>query len=327
MTVRVARAVGLVLAVTALAACSGGGDEAPPDGAASPRPTRGSDPTPVPYRAGPLEEILGWGEAPSSEQDVVSQVMWRENLVAACMAEQGFEYWPQVPAVDDVVYGDGPVYGTREFAELYGYGIWEAPSTSGGGISFTLDGSANMDYREAMGDAEREAYDLVLWGPVVDVSEDGRVTQRRGGCSEAADSSAGSETGYLVGVREEGLAFLEALGADSRLAEVDTDWASCMADAGFTGTSPIAAEARVAAERVAADGDLGGQDVVPQETVDEKAAAERRLALADLDCREETDWAARHRAIEITLQQEYVDAHRTDLEALVAAMEPVVRED
>jgi len=39
----------------------------------------------------------------------------------------------------------------------------------------------------------------------------------------------------------------------------------------------------------------------------EQATQERRLALADLDCQEATDWAARHRAIEIELQQECVD--------------------
>lgn len=57
----------------------------------------------------------------------------------------------------------------------------------------------------------------------------------------------------------------------------------------------------------------------PVEDSAEQAAQERRLALADLDCQEATDWAARHRAIEIELQQEYVDAHRTELDALAEA--------
>ena len=52
------------------------------------------------------------------------------------------------------------------------------------------------------------------------------------------------------------------------------------------------------------------------------AAEERRVAVADFECRETTDWAARHRAVEIELQQEYVDAHLADLEALVDAMAP-----
>ena len=57
-----------------------------------------------------------------------------------------------------------------------------------------------------------------------------------------------------------------------------------------------------------------------EEEVAAGAAEELRLAAADHACRAQTDWHARHRAIEIELQQDYVDAHRADLEALTEAM-------
>lgn len=86
-----------------------------------------------------------------------------------------------------------------------------------------------------------------------------------------------------------------------------------MREAGYDDDAPRVAEQRVIDEVTS----LGG---VSSADVDEYAAAERRLALADQDCRDATDWTARRRAVEHELQQEYVDTHRADLDALVAAL-------
>ncbi len=88
----------------------------------------------------------------------------------------------------------------------------------------------------------------------VAVSEDpndGSVL-REGGCSSAADTPIGDDIAYLVTVRQEAMDFLATIDQDSRLADVDAAWASCMADAGFADRSPRAAQERFLQEQLAA---------------------------------------------------------------------------
>ncbi len=265
---------------------------------------------------GPLEEYVGYAAAARTPEELVAEVARRENLTAACMAELGFDYEPQVPSVDEIQVSSGPEPGTREFVEAWGYGTWAAPAGGGGGsMSYTSSSDPNRERWEAMSDAAREAFDTALSGPLT-VGEDGGQF-RPGGCDSVGDVPAGPQAEYLTGVQEEARAFLAALRDDSRFAEVDAAWASCMADAGFTYDNPFAAQDAVFHEWFAEVDGTVGPDPAP---IDERAEAERRLAVADLDCQEETDWRARHRVVEVQLQQEYVDAHRADLDALAASL-------
>lgn len=317
---RRAGALGLVLAF-AVAGCTGDptprpsdpSDTAPPVDATETPPEPSAPPAP-----GPLEVYLGFSDSGETAEDVVVDVTRRENAVAVCMNGLGFEYEPQVPALDDVVALDGPVPGTRDFAEQWGYGAWtQPPGGTGGGFMFESSGvDPNWALREAMTESGREAYDTALWGPVTQQHEDGSQT-RQGGCWDVADAPVGPDAAFLAGVRDEAFAYLDALAEDSRFAEVDAAWASCMGDAGLAYPDPRAAQQdfwdQVTAE--SADG------VLDPAVAAEQAPEERRVAVADLDCQESTDWPARHREIEIELQQEYVDAHRADLDALAASLE------
>lgn len=212
----------------------------------------------------------------------------------------------------------GPAPGTREFVDQYGYGygLWRPAPGGGAGYIWSRGSNPNFDRVGTMSEAEDEAYELALWAPVTELGADGSVG-RDGGCSEEPDSPRGADAAWLVGVQEEATASLETLDQDTRFVEVDAAWASCMADAGFAERSPAAAEQRIwdGYEALVAGGTWPENDVVA-----ERADEERLLAVADMDCREATDWTVQHRAIEITLQQEYVDAHRADLEALAAAL-------
>ncbi len=140
-----------------------------------------------------------------------------------------------------------------------------------------------------------------------------------GACTAAGHFRDGEDAAYLRGVSEEISDYLEALarGDDPRLAEVDAAWASCMADAGYDEASPYAAEWRVIEETISMRD--AAPEGLPPDVVAERTTEERRLALADLDCRDATGWTTRRRAVEHALQQEYVDAHRADLDALMAA--------
>lgn len=313
----------VAVALVTLAGCSPGATQPAPDDV--PRsPSASASASAVPDDAppsqappGPLETYLGYTDELDSPETIAARITWRENLTAACMAEQGFDYTPVVPAVGDIELEDGPIPGTAEFVERYGYGIWTQPSSSGG-YHWARGVDPNEALVEAMSDAAREAYVLALSGPVISESADGSV-MREGGCASTADEPTSGEVEYLVEVRREAMAFLETIDQDPRFAEVHAAWASCLADAGFADRSPGAARQRVEAEFLEAlvDGAPPAPDVVSA-----GAAEERTLAIADLECRDTTDWSARHRALELEVQQEYVDAHLDDLEALVAAMEP-----
>lgn len=306
----------VVAALVLLAGCTGPEHEATPGpttssaGGATSSGTDEAPEEPAPDETGPLEELLGW-VADRTADDVVASIAYREEATAACMAAEGFEYWPAVPAASEVTEGTGASPGTPEFVERYGYGVWEAPA-EGAGLSVEIDDSRNGTYREGLSAAARGAYDEALMGPVVAEGPGGSIT-RSGGCSSAYENPGGAAA--PTAVREEAVAYLLALVEDPRFGEVDGAWAACMAEAGYTFRSPLAAEESVVTAYGEAVAD--GQPPTSAETR-EGAETEQRLAAADHACRAETDWAARHRAIEVQLQQEYVDAHRADLEALTA---------
>lgn len=292
----------VLVCVLGVSACGGAGpDHASPD----PTPTQSAAVTP-----GPLEEYLGWTGEKTKEQ-FLADLVWRENRTAACMAEQGFDYWPVVPAPQDVTQGSGPaLYGSAEFVAEYGYGIWDT-SDEAYSFGWTADGSANQDYRAAMSAAEAAAYDEAYMGV-----DDGTGV-RQGGCIESADLPQGDDATSLTTIRDDAIAFYDGISGDPRMAEVDAAWASCLADQGYTFADPQAAQDSVSEQYMAATSD---GTAPPPDVVAAGHEAEVRLATADHACRASTDWTRRHREIELELQQEYVDAHRADLDALAEAL-------
>ena len=87
----------------------------------------------------------------------------------------------------------------------------------------------------------------------------------------------------------------------------DAAWSACMSEAGHDVASPDEAEQQASAAVTFITDDPEVQE------------AEIALAVADLTCRDSTGYTESTRAAWHTLQQEFVDAHRDQLEALVAA--------
>lgn len=275
-------------------------------------------PDPADAGRGPLEEYLGYYGFATTPEELLAQVVWQQEHIAACMAKEGFEFTPQVPPLDAIEY-EGLDPTEPGFAEEYGYGFWLGPREGvGGGFTYLTEVDVNLQRRDAMSDVEREAYDTALQGHVVEEDASGTVV-REGGCLDRLYDPAGPDAAYLAGVRDEARAFLEAMPDDARFDDLNAAWAACMAEAGYAYASPDAARAEFADE-VAAEAADG---VWPErEVIQERAGRERRVAVADRACQEEMDWQERHQAIAVELQQEYVDAHRADLDALAAAMDP-----
>lgn len=309
----------MLAATLILAACSSGDSddgEAEDPVAQTPSPVASAAAPPEQAPLGPLEAYLGYTDEIDTAESIAARVTWRENLTATCMAAQGFEYVPFVPRPDEIEYEEGPIPNTPEYADDYGYGLWRPPAS--GGFRWERGEDPNDARINALSESGRAAYDDALLGQVISESQDGSIV-RDGGCAGAAETPVGEETAYLVAVRRDAQEFLASLWTDSRFAEVDAAWASCMADAGFADRSPDAARQRIEQALLDATADLDGlapEPAVVQEGFDE----ERRTAMADLACRDETDWTALHRAIEVELQAEYVNAHLADLEALAGAV-------
>ena len=301
-------ALGLAL-LLALAGCGAG-----PSAAPGPSPVDPGAPL------GPLELYLGGDVGGQTQADVAAELARSEEAIAACMAEEGFEYVPGVMVPGSFETSDDPLRGTREFAEAYGYGLWRQPAIEPGQHTYMIDTSGSSAYRASLSPEAQAAYDVALMGEATDLG-DGTVSYDGIGCMARSELREGPEAAYLRGVQEEVADYLQSLwdGDDPRLAEVDADWASCMRDAGYADDSPRAAETRLLDEMLAVF-EAHPDAPLAAGVTEAGADAERRLALADQDCRDATDWTARRRAVEHELQQEYLDAHRADLDALVAAL-------
>ncbi|MGN8246507.1 hypothetical protein ACTHAM_000171 [Cellulomonas soli] len=269
---------------------------------------------------GPLDVLLtqlGGGDPTVAEDPAaaaVDQVRVQEDRIAACMTALGFQYTPQVPDVSAVHISEGPLHGSREYVEQYGYGVTNPPSEEAGSMSWELGVSPDWDYLNSLTPAGKDAYDEALWGPVTSRETDS--VGRAGGCREAADLSAAGEP--FAAVRQEAGEFLAALDDDPAFAELDTAWSRCMADQGYVYGSPHASEmsfrdryqALVDPQTLVAD--AAGTDALAEE--------ELATARADLACQDETGYAAQHAAIAAELQQEWLDLHRAEVDAWVDAV-------
>ncbi len=301
----------LVVVTASVAGCSPAG--------AGPAPSTGPIVAATSAPLGPLEAYLGAGDLGRTQGEVAAELAEHEEAIAACMAQEGFDYVPVVMVPGSFEASDDPLRGTREYAEAYGYGLWHQPEIEPGQYTYMMDTSANVAYRESLSPEAQEAYDVALMGQPTDLG-DGTVSYDGVGCMETSALRDSAEAEYLRGVQQEVSDYMQSLwdGDDPRLAEVDAAWASCMRDAGYDDDSPQAAENRLLDEMLATY-EAAPDAPVAAGTIDAGAVTERQVALADQDCRDATDWTARRRAVEHELQQEYLDAHRADLDALAEA--------
>lgn len=112
----------------------------------------------------PLQEYL----SPSSTgagADEANQAKEKkaQEIAAACMADQGFDYVPFVYPMSSTMVLDDTDYSSRAWAEKYGYGI---STVDAFGTSSTAESvnDPNQAIVDAMSEGEREAYYQALYG-------------------------------------------------------------------------------------------------------------------------------------------------------------------
>jgi hypothetical protein len=316
-------------ALVLLAGCSGSDGKA----AAS---SDGAD------RESPLTEYLSavyGGDLSPEEQErqFAEQQEQQEELVALCMQEEGFEYTPN-PASGGFQSSDGTEWkpDDREWVAQYGYGAVNSPFTEEPPPEEEYV-DLNAEYVASLSESEQAAFYEALYGPAPDeeqMSEDGSVEYdwTTAGCQGAAQHEVAGED---ISQSEEFKPLFDAINelyedmtAWPGMADLDGEWAACMEAAGHGGhATQVDAQNSVFDDlneiyesvEMPDDGSAGGEP--DRAALDALAEREVALALADLDCREEVDYADRNEEIIREVEQQFIDDHKTELDAMVAAAE------
>ncbi len=174
----------------------------------------------------------------------------RQQIIAECMAEQGFEYIP-------VDYGDSFFFGgidegidptSREWAETYGFGFTTFAFEDEGFEEQAEEWvDPNQDYVDGLSEGARDAYYEALYGtpPEYDPSmteeeydqlfEENPELFAPQGCDgeawEATNSYAQLDDVYFA-LSDEFDELYERVEADPRIAAFQQEWAECMAGKG-----------------------------------------------------------------------------------------------
>jgi hypothetical protein len=329
-----------------LAACTG--DEPTPAGDAGGGPSAtaagsGEPATGPDADLPPLDAFLGAGGGPDGDSGVVDN-RDIEEVVASCMAEQGFEYVPDVLSwtaegsaagpelVDLSGGGEGSDLPPDEFARRFGYGF----STSPPGAD-TGDEDPNADLVSAMGVAERVAYHRALMGDEQTLDDQGypagsEFVTTDDSCSGRAYSAAPSDAEVdarerrVARVQEAYRSLVDRISdlrtrelEEPRVLAADRAYSGCLAAEGFPGMTGLEAPRTRALELAR---DLLGQDLdrtdVDPAALEELRSTEIRLAVAELTCRK--PWEATFAVVRDEVERAFVEENLEELEAYRSAL-------
>lgn len=262
-----------------------------------------------------------------SEKDNIE----REELVAQCMVEEGFDYVPAIyPSSMMFSSGDEWKPEDREWVAQYGYGMVNWPGKNEQTDPGTEWVDPNQEYVESLSESERTAFYEALSGPPVpedQMSEDGSYewNWETSGCygfaqheMEGEDPLQSEAHKPLMDAIQE---FYTSMQSSSDFADIDAAWADCMADAGQTGFATQSDAQNSLSEELNAYYEKQTEWIENDPALDELAEREVALALVDLDCREKVDYAKKRLAVTFELEEKFVADHKAELEALKADAE------
>ncbi|MFV0426600.1 MAG: hypothetical protein ACK5KU_06135, partial [Beutenbergiaceae bacterium] len=202
-----------------------------------------------------FQELDVFADASQEEvqQEDYEQQRQVEEIISACMSDQGFSYIPADPTTQSIAESQTTDRTSREYAEQYGYGITTAdemdPADSDG-----ISEDPNDAAYEQMSSSEQQAYDLALWGPP-QADEDASIDESQSIHDEASLDEMGCYGQAVLQVHEDAdedageieedprfQEFFQALDdfytqlpSDPAFASLNSEWSSCMADAGHSG--------------------------------------------------------------------------------------------
>ncbi len=249
----------LMLLIAALAATAGCGSDT---NAGSDTEADGSTATEGEAFASPLFEALGVNEALLNPNNVAAQQglqLALNDQVQACMTAEGFDWQPS-PATDALFGGadsfDGLEPESLEWAERYGFGVSTlvfqqdqvGPDLVGNEFFSIPEGESdpNAEYLAGLSESDRGAYDEALFGDadlgdLSDESEEEIAAAQMAmmtnptGCLPTAQNEVFG-TDFFTALQEFGPdieALYDSVFADARIAELEDEIATCVADEGL----------------------------------------------------------------------------------------------
>lgn len=278
-----------------------------------------------------------------SERDFLDRQTITETFVAECMGEQGFEYIPFVPAPETTVptRPSEPLdaEAALEQARLTGYGIVEDSRAAAAQVP---DERPNDVLRAALSSSERAAYDLALDGFERDgndqlvVDENGNTVELPGAgetCREKSwehveqvrppTPSALSEDPVFIELNEATGDVTDRVTSDRRTSDLNGDWSTCMADAGYPGLVEPFEAWQLASESwsdwFGENADVDGNVPLDDPEVARLEQQEITIAVDDATCQLSTDYLDRFTAIRYAYEQQVVDLYADDFAYLEEA--------
>jgi hypothetical protein len=322
--------VALALAAVALTACSTGGT------AGSPRPSSSSSSSEsgsvtAPEGATPLTAYLnslyGLADGPEAQaEQTAARRVQQEELVSTCMKAEGFDYTPEAVDVASFNPEVGPTQedlDSRDWVAQYGYGMIETPEGRTSELYTDTERkggtNANSAYIDSLTASERTAYDAAYTGSPSEQTDDMNLVDdwEAMGCLGAARHATGergdpldSSAGAAVQAKIDD--FYSGYADWNGLPELDAAWAACMTEGGYPGFS------RQGDASIEMSGKLA--EAVGAAAEDALLVEERTIALADLDCREETDFRDTVRNISFAAETQFMDDNRAEFDEFAASV-------
>ena len=304
------------------------------------------------YEDSPLSTYLAsayGGDMSQEEQQKQYEERQREQeeLMAECMAKEGFEYTPNTDNGGMVFSGDDVVWEPekKDWVEKYGYGIVNSPYSEEMGEQTGEEYvDPNQEYVESLSESEQTAFYETAYGAgptEEEMSEDGsyEYSWESAGCQGWAQHELEGDDPWqsdeFADLRDKMNELYTSTQDSPELKELNAAWASCMDDAGEPGFSAqLEAQQSISDEQSAlydaayGDGstpvDTESPDFVDPNASPEMAALGEReieLALADLECRTKTSYADESLKIQFALEEKFIADNKADLEAFKAAAE------
>lgn len=319
--------------VLALAGCAGGA------GSQSGRSSVAEE------ELGPLDAYFSalWDQEEWTQERYDEENLRREELIAQCMTKEGFEYVPNTNNGGTVMYEDdydGPAWDSLEFAERYGYGVVDWPGREDvveDDSSYEEYVDPNQGYIDSLSESEQQAYFETLYGvpqeyeePLEGEEEVYEYDWEENGCWGWAENelNAGSVTNAWEDPEFEDLfAALEEMWTASQeapdIVAANQEWVTCMDEAGFPGFVRQEDAMNSMYERqnqIYEDASTDGEEWVEPDRALFDALQEEEIALATADwkCKDKVNYNERLRKADFQAQQDFVDTHRAQLDALVA---------
>lgn len=242
----------------------------------------------------------------------------------------------------------------QEWVEKWGYGIVDYP----GRAEFVeeaaevevddAEGSGD-EYYDSLSESQKAAYEEALNGPAIDkeaalADENYEYDWEEAGCYGKAqhelegDAVATFDPTEYQDLMDRMSAIGDEIASDPKIAALDANWASCMDEAGEPGFAvqmdaadsiniaygDLYAAAAGSSDGEMAEGDMSAEPDLSPVTNPQVAALQEReiaVALADLECREQTSYQDTWDKITIDHEQAFLDANKAQLDAMKLALE------